>query len=111
MPIEPERWLLGTRVVDTDGRRPGRIAAACCTVDRSTTGWPARRQSGPRRRFRAVPADEGGGGNAIQTPLRTAYRRAHAPATRAGDEGSLGRTAGRDPIAAFDTSRYREPSC
>ena len=111
MRIEPGRWLLGVRVVDADGLRLGRVAAAYCTADPYAVVWVVVRLPGLRRRWRAVPADEACWADATQTRLRLVHRRVRVRASPAVDVDTLDSSAGRARVQRFYQPRPAYARC
>ncbi len=101
MRIEPGTPVLGLRVVDPDGRRLGRLAAAYCTPDPLTAVWLVVRLPGVPRRWRAVPARDAVWHDPAQTTVRVAYPRPRVLASPPVDEDRMDTAAGRAPAERF----------
>jgi hypothetical protein len=103
--IEWDTQLLGTPVVDQDGHRLGRIAAAYCTPDPYTAVWFALRLPRLRRRWRAVPAQGAHWNDTAQRGLWVPYRRERVLVSPAVDEDSLDFAHRRGEVEQFYAAR------
>lgn len=101
MRIQEQTRLLGVAVVDEDGRRLGRVAAAYCSPDLGAVVWFVLRLPGFRRRWRAVPARGAHWNNAAGMSLWVPYRRERVLASPVVDEDSLDTARGRGDVEAF----------
>jgi hypothetical protein len=84
--IQERTRLLGVSVVDEDGRRLGRVAAAYCSPDLGAVVWFVLRLPGFRRRWRAVPARGAHPNDAEGASLWVPYRRVRVLASPVVDE-------------------------
>jgi hypothetical protein len=93
-------------VLDVDGRRLGRVAAAYCTPAPDLVVWFVLRLPGLRRRWRAVPAEGAHWSTAARTVLWLADRRERVLGSPVVDEDSLGRARCRGEVEAFYAARH-----
>jgi hypothetical protein len=107
--IEWETHLFGMPVVDQDGHRLGRIAAAYCTPDPDTAVWFVVRLPGLRGRWRAVPAQQAHWDDSVRTSVCVPYRRELVLASPVVDENSLDTAGCRDEVELFYASVAAEP--
>jgi hypothetical protein len=107
--IRWETHLLGMPVVDADGRRLGRVAAAYCTPAPYLVVWLVVRLPGVRRRWRAVPAEGAHRITGAATGLWVPYRREQVLASPVVDLDSLDSARRRAEVGAF-YSRAQSPS-
>ena len=101
MEIEWGEDLLGLRVIDTDGRPLGRVAAAYCSPDPLTVVWLVVRVPGLRRRYRAVPAFGARWDDHARTVLHVCHSRAQVLSSPVADEDSLDTMLGRGRFEEF----------
>lgn len=109
MEIEWESRLLGVRVVDRDGHRLGRIAAAYYIPNPFTAVWFVLRLPGLRGRWRAVPARRAFWTDSAQTSVCVPYRRELVLASPVVDENSLDAVRRRGEVELFYASASGEP--
>jgi hypothetical protein len=101
MRIEDGIDLLGVRVIDSDGRRLGRVATAYCTADPLAVVWLVVRLPGLSRRWRAIPAQDACWTDATHRRLGVTYQRAEVLASPDVTTDSLDFSAGRAPVERF----------
>jgi hypothetical protein len=103
--IEWDTQLLGSPVVDQDGHRLGRVAAAYCTPDLDTAVWFVLRLPGLRRRWRAVPARHADWNDTAHRSLWVPHRREQVLASPVVDEDSLEADGRRGEVEQFYAAR------
>jgi hypothetical protein len=101
MMIQRCERVLGVPVVDPDGNRLGRVAAAYCTPDPIRAVWLVLRLPGLRQRWRAVPAHNARWSNTAHTRLWVPHRRDQVLASPIVDEDSLDTAGGRGEVDLF----------
>ena len=92
---------LGLRLIDTDGRPLGRVAAAYCSPHPLRVVWLVVRVPGLRRRCRAVPATSACWHDHARTALRVGHSRAQVLSSPVADVESLDTMHGRARFEEF----------
>jgi len=104
MMIQRYERVVDLPVVDPDGHRLGRVAAAYCTPDPVRVVWFVLRLPGLRRQWRAVPARHARWCGTTRTSLWVPHRREQVLASPAVDEDSLDTAGGRGEVDLFYTA-------